>query len=304
MISLDAVWKNNSPETATDAAFGQVRRVFVNGALRETRQPARRQVALRQGPASEQVEALAHGLSLLECWQPGETWLSNSVLADRAGLTRPTVSRVAAVLVDLGYMAPNPVRRGSYRLAGATLGLGFGNPLSSPTVSLASPELTRLASELDVYAAIGIQRSDQIQILENATSPWHPNAVTTDVGTLLPICRSVAGLAALSALPLPQVSTMVEPIKRQYGTQWQAVDRQMSRSRHEYARKGYCTAVAILAENVGAVAVPIRTNGSAEMFVLACGMPAREFYSERVERSIAPRMLELAAALAQSVPAY
>lgn len=303
MISLDAIWKNDPPDAVDNSPVGQVRRVFVNGTLREAKQPARRKAASRQGPATDQVEALAHGLSMLECWQLGETWLSNSVLADRAGLTRPTVSRIAAVLVELGYLARNPARRGSYRLAGATLGLGFGNPLSSPTVTCASPQLIRLANELDVYAAIGIRRSDQIQILENVASPGHPDAVTADVGTLLPICRSVAGLAALSALPQRQLSSLVEPLKLQYGPQWQAVDRQLNRSRLEYARKGYCTAVAILSETVGAIAVPIRTGGSEDLYVLACGMPANEFYSERIERSIAPRMLELAGALASSVPA-
>ncbi len=298
---LEAAWGGIDPESASLELSGLVRRIHVEGALQEHKTVARKKATPRQDPGSDFVEALSHGLSVLECWDCTDVWLSNSVLAERSGLSRPTVSRLTSVLVDLGYLAHDEKKRGRFRLTAATLGLGFGSALGSRAASCAQPELSHLAYELDVYAALGIRRLDKIQILENVASPLHPDAVTADVGTLLPICRSVSGLAAMSALPDNLASPLLSRLKTHYGDRWGRLDQQLNRTKIEYSRKGYCTSVAILSEHVGAIAVPIHTPGSDDVFVLACGMPAHEFYSERVERFIAPRMLEVAESLASSL---
>jgi len=243
------------------------------------------------------VEALGHGLGLLECWRGADVWLTNSALAERSGLTRSTVSRLTAVLVDLGYLARDPDQGNRLRLTVSTLGLGFGSALAAAAVSMVKPELAKLARELDVYAALGIRRDDKIQILENVASPFHPDAVVMDVGGLLPVCRSASGLAAMSALSEREASPLIGRLRSHYGERWESVQRYMDRKRHEYSRNGYCTSVAILSQDVGAIAVPIMRARSNDIFVLACGMRAPDFYPERVERTIAPRLLNAAEVL-------
>jgi DNA-binding IclR family transcriptional regulator len=268
--------------------------VHVEGTLKKPKAPTSKLLSPKSGPGDDFVEALAHGLGLLEAWDPGEVWLTNSTLAERSGMTRSSVSRLASVLVRLGYLAADPVRRGRFRLTTNTLELGFGSSLGSEIASCALPELTRLASDLDVYAAISIRHNDRIQIIENVASPLHPDAVCADVGTLLPICRSVSGLAAMSSLPQHEISPLVARLRSQYGKGWPHLNRNVNRSRDEYVEKGYCASVATLSQHVGAVAIPIQPAGSNEVVVLACGMAAHDYYSERIDRVIAPAMLEVA----------
>jgi DNA-binding IclR family transcriptional regulator len=145
-----------------------------------------------------------------------------------------------------------------------------------------------------VYAALGLRCGDKIQIIETVVSPFHPDAVVNDVGAMLPICRSASGMAAISALPEQEVSPLFAKLEGYYGPRWTSLQHRIESKRREYHQSGYCTSVADLSANVGAVAIPILPTRSGDIFVLACGMQAREFHADRVTQLIAPRMLETA----------
>ena len=300
---LQTVWGSTAPDApGNDLAdlTGIVRRYHGTDGAKAVRTTSRKVAAPRQQPGGDFVEALAHGISLLECWQGSDVWLSNSELAERSGLTRPTVSRLSSVLENLGYLTRES-SRGRLRLTSATLGLGFGSALSTSAAFPAKAELEDLASDLDVYAALSIRRIDKVQIVENVASPLHPDAVLNDVGAMLPICRSASGLAAMSALSEQDLSPMIPRLIAHYGNRWAGLQRQLVSKRMEYSAKGYCTSVAVLSQNVGAVAIPILPAGSNDIYILACGMPAVDFYTERVEQSIAPKMLRTAKALTEAL---
>lgn len=297
---LDIVWKNPGPLSPPQNFTGIVRH-FQDGCAATIPKAAARKVATpRQQPGSEFVEALAHGITILECWKGADVWLSNSELSTRSGLTRPTVTRLACVLENLGYLTREG-KRGRLRLTGATLGLGFGSALSTAAAPPVKAALGELACELDVYAALSVRRLDKVQIIENVASPIHPDAVLNDVGALLPMCRSASGLAAMSALSENEVSPLILRLKAYYGNRWESLHRQLTSKKQEYSSKGYCTSVALLSQDVGAVAVPIILAGRNDIFILACGMPARDFYPERVERIIFPKMLQAAKALTNAL---
>lgn len=297
---LDSIWRGSEAPSAAADLTGVVRRYHAANGPKPLRTTARKVAAPRQEPGTDFVDALAHGISVLECWQGSDVWLNNSELAERSGLTRPTVSRLASVLESLGYLARES-KRGRLRLTSATLGLGFGSALSTCAAFPARAELEDLASDLDVYAALSIRRIDKVQIVENVASPLHPDAVLNDVGALLPICRSASGLAAMSALSEQDMSPMIPRLMAHYGSRWASLQRQLTSKRQEYNSKGYCTSVAILSQDVGAVAIPILPAGSNDIYILACGMPAHDFYTERIERSIAPKMLKTARALTDAL---
>ena len=297
---LQSVWHSCAGEIFPPTSTGVVTRIHTLDRRQPKPLPKRKVTAPRRPPSDDFVAALGHGIALLECWKDAEVWLTNADLAARSGLTRSTASRLASVLVDLGYLH-RECQRGRLRLTTATLALGFGSPFASAPVAEMHPALVKLANDLDVYASLGIRRIDKVQVLDNVPSPRHPDAVALDVGGLLPICRSASGLAVLSALSDAEALPLIERMQSRYGGRWQALERQLSRSKQEYASKGYCTIVAELARNVAAVAVPIIRAGSDDIFVLGCGMSATEFYRQRVERDIGPQMLRVAGDLAAAL---
>src|ERR1700683_333563 len=72
---------------------------------------------------TQHVNAVARALRILEAFRPGEGPLGNAELAERTGLTKPTVSRLAYTLVQAGYLSLNTERL-EYELGGAALALG------------------------------------------------------------------------------------------------------------------------------------------------------------------------------------
>ena len=256
---------------------------------RHPRRAPRKVVPPRQPATTEFVGAVGNGFSLLECWGPSEVWLTNADLVERCGLTKSTVSRLASVLVDLGYLSRER-GRGRLRLTSAILKLGFGSAFSIPLMSEVHPGLQRLASELNVYAALGVRKFDRIQVLDNVVSPMHPDAVAMDVGGTLPICRSALGLAALSVLPSSEAPVFLEHLKKRYGARWISIERDLSRTRRQYQQMGYCTCISGPSRDVGGVAVPLAPAAFGEIYVIGCAVPASEFNSARVAREIAPEM--------------
>lgn len=266
-----------------------------------TSERARRKVVPpRRQAAAEFVDAVGNGLSLLECWGPSDLWLANADLVARCGLTKSTVSRLASVLIDLGYLSRER-GRGRLRLTSEVLKLGFGSAFSSPLMAQSHPGLQRLAAELNVYAALGVRKFDRMQVLDNVVSPMHPDAVAMDVGGTLPICRSALGFAALSILPAPEAHVLLDHLEGRYGPRWSPIARELERTRSQYQQTGYCACVSGPARNVGGVAVPLPPSDVGEIYVLGCALPICEFSSARVARDIAPQMQRAAQALAQSL---
>lgn len=297
---LQSVWRISSPSVTDLDLTGIVRRIHSTAGDEAKADSVRKSAPARKQPGSDFVEALAHGLALLKCWQGKDTWLTNAELAERSGLTRSTVSKLSAALVDLGYLSRER-QRGRLRLTALTLSLGLGSAFAKIPAFASRQRLARLASEQDVYAALSVRISDRVQIIENVVSPFHPNAVAMDVGGRLPICKSASGFAALCVLKESEASPLLQQLKSHYGDQWSPLARHLDRARQEYSSKGYCTSVSILSCTVGAVAVPIIPPGSEDIFVLACGMSARDFYSERIDRKIAPQLREVAREFAISL---
>ena len=56
---------------------------------------------------------LAKGLLLLRAFAPSGGWLGNKTLVERTGLTKPTVTRLAKTLTQLGYLRHRS-ERGKY----------------------------------------------------------------------------------------------------------------------------------------------------------------------------------------------
>src|SRR5690606_34923895 len=66
------------------------------------------------------VSALARGLKLLRCFEPGQAFLGNQELAERTGFSKATVSRLTYTLVRLGYLNYHPEKY-RYSLGSAVL---------------------------------------------------------------------------------------------------------------------------------------------------------------------------------------
>src|SRR5690606_24813516 len=127
-----------------------------NGVPPVERRPARRKrsvdTSARTSP--DFVEALARGLSVLKCFEPGVRSLGNIEIAERTGLARSTVSRLVYTLLSLGYLRYD-AESGRYSPGYGVLELGFGCLANLEVRTLARPLMESLARETGAAVALG-----------------------------------------------------------------------------------------------------------------------------------------------------
>lgn len=82
--------------------------------------------------------SLERGVELLRAFRPGADLLGNGELAERTGLSRATVSRLAQTLVQCGLLEHDGARR-AYRLAAPVLSFAHAMRSGSPVLQIAAP---------------------------------------------------------------------------------------------------------------------------------------------------------------------
>ena len=91
--------------------------------------------------------SLLRGIEILRAFRPGSELLGNGDLAERTGLSRATVSRLAQTLVATGFLEHDRAQR-AYRLGAPVLSLGHAMRMGSSVLRIAAPMMTALAKKM------------------------------------------------------------------------------------------------------------------------------------------------------------
>jgi DNA-binding IclR family transcriptional regulator len=87
-----------------------------------------------RGGKSPSNRSLERGIALMRAFRPGSEILGNGELAERTGLSRSTVSRLAQTLVKTGFLQHEPAQH-AYRLGVPVLSLAASKMLESARIS-------------------------------------------------------------------------------------------------------------------------------------------------------------------------
>jgi len=117
----------------------------------------------------QKVEAVERALSLLECFDGGEEWLTLAELARRTGLYKSTILRLGASLERFGYL----VRRsdGRFRLGPTLWRLGSLYRRAFDLAELIRPELKLLVEATGETASYYVREADSRVCLYRHNSP-------------------------------------------------------------------------------------------------------------------------------------
>ena len=134
---------------------------------------------------------LARGLAVLRAYTPAEEFLGNKDLALRTGLSRPTISRLARTLVNLGYLRQAGTRD-KYSLGPGVLELAHPFLAHLTARRVARPLMQQLADSVKGAVSLGMRRGIDMVLVESCQNA---QAVTArpDVGATRPVEATAMG---------------------------------------------------------------------------------------------------------------
>ncbi|TEA78902.1 IclR family transcriptional regulator [Allopusillimonas ginsengisoli] len=258
------------------------------------RRPARRkrQPGFADKSSPDFVEALARGLSVMRCFQPGVPALGNLELAERTGLAKSTVSRIVYTLTTLGYLRYHH-DTGQYSPDYGVLALGFGCLANLEVRQLARPLMEQLAKSTGAAVALGAFDGESMTYVEAV----HGSAalyLRLPVGYRVGM-NSTMGRAYLASLPAAERERLLETLSLPRG-----MSRIMNQACKDFALSGCCYGIGDWQPGINAVAAPFATPTGENVFVLSCGGPDSILSEPRLRGEITKSLNTIVNALAPS----
>jgi DNA-binding IclR family transcriptional regulator len=257
--------------------------------------------ARSSGPARQSDAAfattLAKGLAVLEAFAPESARLGNTEIAQRTGLSRPTVARLTHTLAELGYLAYEP-SRAKFRLWARALTLAHPLLASMTLRQRARPLMQELANSVRGTVSIGLLDGTSLVYVESARAA-ETVAHTPDIGSTIPLPQAAMGRALLSLLAADELASAEKRFAAELPEIWRACREKVRDGMRQCEAKGFCVSYGDWVSEIHAAAVPLFRDpdfGSA-CFALNCGMPAFRLRPGELEAEIGPRLVLLAKAI-------
>jgi DNA-binding IclR family transcriptional regulator len=237
------------------------------------------------------VTALARGLEILRCFRPGEAYLTNTEMAKRTGMPKPTISRLTHTLTKLGYLNFSE-EQGRYRLGSGVLALGYTLLSSLDVRQIARPAMQELAEYAQCSVAIGIRERLGMVYVEACRGSA---AVTLrrDAGSRIPLATTAMGKSYLCGLPQKERDFLMDHIRLDDEASWPKIKADIEQGYKDYQDLGFCLSSGIWDAKISAVGVPLIDADPAKTMGFNCGGPSFLLPREVLVNDLGPRLVQL-----------
>jgi DNA-binding IclR family transcriptional regulator len=245
------------------------------------------------------VTALARGLEILRCFRPGESYLTNTEMARRTGLPKPTISRLTHTLTKLGYLNFS-VDQGRYQLGAGVLALGYTLLANLDVRTLARPAMQELAEYAQCSVAIGIREGLGMVYVESCRGSA---AVTMrrDTGSRIPLGTTAMGKAYLCGLPQKDRDFLMDHIRLLDEARWPKIKADIEQGFKDYEALGFCLSSGLWEAKISAVGVPLIDADPARSMGFNCGGPSFLLPREVLVNDLGPRLVQVVRDVAVSM---
>lgn len=243
--------------------------------------------------------ALERGFAVLHCFEPVSRPLANADLSRMTGIPKPTITRVVATLVSLGYLAPAR-ETDHYELTARPVRLARAFLDAIDVRTTARQHLADLAELAHAVAFLGVRDGPHIIVVEAQRSRSVPVLLRAGVGTRLPLTTSAMGRAWLAALSEKSLEKVFHELSTIHGVEWPRMTVELKTKLEETRLAGCCISIGDWHPEINTAAVPIRT-ATDDLLVINCGGPAFTVPEERMRAMIVPRLLQTAHVIANEV---
>ena len=234
---------------------------------------------------------LAHGLRLLETFRNSTGALSNGELAQRTGLSRPTVSRLASTLEELGYLRRD--QSGRYAPDVGILAIAYPLLAGLKVRQLARPLMREFASfaggTVSIATPFGLDFIYLQTLRMTDTAPHVP-----DIGFTSSLALTAVGRALLSLYTDAELQAYVAEMEASRPDEWRSTRDSTLAAINICRERGFAVSIGEWRPEIHGVAAPLYRTTDGQCLAVNCGIPSYRFSPDQVERDCGPRMLGLA----------
>ncbi|MDR6265660.1 MULTISPECIES: IclR family transcriptional regulator [Rhodobacterales] len=242
------------------------------------------------------VASLAKGLRLLRAFDETHTDLSLPELAERTGLEKSAVQRLANTLHLEGMLDKDPATR-RFRPSHAWLNLAYSYYWSDPLIPVAMPKLIDLSQELGETINLAEISGDHIIYVSRLPCQRTYFAATV-IGRRLPVLSTSSGRAMLATRP--------DDVREQAVAEWSlrrftpstTLDREdIGRSVEKARLDGFAISRNQMILNEIGVAAPIPGPDGISHAAIQCSVSSFQWSEEDIQKKIVPLLLDTANAM-------
>lgn len=264
--------------------------------------PALRRSAKRRTASVARAEprsALERGFAVLHCFEPVSRPLANGELSRLTGIPKPTVTRVVASLVGLGYLKP-AAEADHYELSARSVRLARAFLDSVDLRAIARPHLADLAEFSGASSFLAVRDAADMVLVETMRSRSAPVSLRSDVGTRLSLATSALGRAWLAALGERALAQVLDELAVFHGAGWPKLRRSVLRAIAATRSEGCCVSIGDWHPEINTAAVPLR-SAEGELLAINCGGPSFWLSERRLRDELVPRLIETARTIAGEI---
>jgi DNA-binding IclR family transcriptional regulator len=244
------------------------------------------------GPAIPGSATLAKGLEVLAAFATSNEARTSAEIAATLGHPRPTVARLTATLVDLGYLTR--ATRGKFEVAPRMLTLGY------PVLSRLSdrqhvrPLMREFSERVGGSVSIAVP-SDLDYVLVETIDSTSAMPHIPDIGYSSSLASAAMGRALLAAMTEQQRDRYLERVKRLRREEWSRYGKAAMTAVAHCHEAGYCTVRDTWRPRFFGVASPLGRTARGEALAINCAMPSWKLSEEQLkEAQLGPRLVSLA----------
>jgi len=249
------------------------------------------EASARQSVDPAFATTLAHGLGILEAFHNSTGALSNSEIAQRTGLSRPTVSRLAYTLEELGYLRRDET--GRYLPGVGILAIAYPLLAGLKVRQLARPLMrdyaTYAGGTVSIATTYGLDFLYLQTLRMTDIAPHVP-----EIGFRSSLALTAVGRALLSLYTDDELKSYVTAMETQRPDEWRKTGDATLAAIESCRARGFSVSLGEWKPEIYGVAAPLYRTESGQCLAVNCGIPSFRFSPDQVERDCGPRMLGLA----------
>ena len=246
------------------------------------------------GGEGDVIQVVSRAFDVLRCFEGHEARLGNLEISSRCGLPRSTVSRLTHTLTRMGQLVYLP-RDQKYRIGPSAVAMSTSMMKGLQLRNLIQLRLQDVADHLPGTVGFLIPDRFHLVYLEFARAA-NALGLHASTGSRVSMASTAAGVAHISALDPAVGDALIVEMEREVPDANMLRSR-IEASRHQLREHGYVTSFGTWSPHINGCAVPLWSPQYQTYVVVTIGLLSAMYDEKRVHKEVAPRMLDLAAAV-------